>query len=274
MCVGVCAVMAFEGLFDEKEVKIRDPKNVGYLGLKHNRPHSLTTHEHTLKYLKCVWSFIKFIRDNRDLKLLKKLTFDAGTFSSNCYWWSVLYYTNVLAAMTLKPREPSVIELQETLFMVHRMKEVQWEDHSDSKDFDSEVESEMKKLAVNYTRLRFTLFYVVAGKRHDEGDFDKASKFYVAASQLDENKDKQTWGRALLNKSLACHNFARLGEAIVWAQQYEAYMKGAVHPELQAWLKEFGKEELPKIDTKELPSSDAYKTGAAAFPDPILFVKS
>lgn len=263
--------MAFEAVFDGKEVKVAvDKTHLNYLNSRHNHPERLTSVDDLIKYLRCLWAFVKFVRANRDLIPVKPIEHNAGSFSSNCYWWPLLYYTNRLAEMTIK--NPNVVTAQDALSFAFRMKEVDWVDRSNSLEFKLEVDTEMKKLQGNYTRLRFTLFMTVAAIREDEGDFEKASKLYVAASQLDDQKDRHVWGKALLNRSLSCQNFAKYGEAIVWAQQYEAYMKGAVHPELQAWLKDNGTKALPTgIDTNVMVSYEAYKTGTASKPDPVLF---
>jgi hypothetical protein len=270
--------MAFEGLFavgeDEKgkSVKIVDGKSVGFLGLKHNHPVRLTTVDDMVKYLRCMWAFSKFVRENRDLTLVKPLVFEAGSFRSNCYWWPMLFYTNRLCDLVLKSKTPSAVSVQNALSLAYRMKEVKWEDTSDNTDFQETVLGETKQLGVSYVRLRFTMFCVAAAAKEKEDDFEKAARMYASASQLDDMKDRNVWGKALLNKSLACYSFSQNGEAIVWAQQYENYMKGAVHPELAQWIKDNSDKSLPKIDTGVLPLHEAYIKGTPSEQDPILFV--
>lgn len=271
--------MAFEGLFgDEKKIKVVDSVSLGYLSLKHNRLDQLSGIDDLIKYLRCMWAFIAFIRPHKELKLAKSLVFNAGNYSCNCYWWSVLYYTNRLGDLVLAEKPPTdfvadkkVASIQDALSLTWRMMEVEWVDRSDSGDFQAEVEEQTKKLKVNYNSLRFRMLCVGAAYRDKTGEHEKASKMYAMASELDK-KDRNVWAQALLSKSMACRDFAEYGESIVWAKEYERFLPGAVHPDLKEWLTENGTKVLPaniKVDQLEL--HDVYVKGTPSKKDPILY---
>jgi hypothetical protein len=286
--------ISFETLFDAKEVEIKSPAEVKALSAVHTKLLQVEKVELDALYEYCVnlWSFIDFLRANRDLGTTVPLDFLIGKIHCNCYWYAMWTATNLYATSVAHDKVPAGADMRLKLFkatkqalgLIFKLKSEAWPawtERGESAAFEQEMEKH--KATTESTQKRLLLYaYTMAAQTLEKSE-DKShavALLWATAYDLSDKKDVMPLSRGILAESLYQHRIAEYPMAIALAQAYQKLQPDVVHPELNAWMatneSTWRTTLLPAIDAAEalgkLERSRVYDKGMAP-PKRILFAR-